>query len=70
MDDFIHQNQPQFERICQKMQTLLTRRQKLAAEEPKEIVDGVYLGNYSYAIDKQYIEQHGISLVVSCLKIE
>lgn len=70
MDELILQNQQQYERVCEKMKKLLIKKQQIYQEEPKQIVEGLVLANYSYAVNKKYLVDHGITLVVTCLKID
>lgn len=69
MDELLLPNQQHFERVCDKMKKLLIKKQQIKHEEPKEIINGLLIGNYSYALNKKYLSDHRVTLVVSCLKI-
>ena len=70
MDEILSANQPQMDRICDKVKKLLIKKQKLKQDSLIEVTPHLFLGNYCNAIDKTLLQSKKIKLVVSCLKVE
>ena len=67
--EVLEKHSTQFNSICSKMKKLLAKKQSLNSAEPKCIYPRLFVSNYSFAINKNFIESSNITLVVSCVKI-
>ena len=56
MDEIISANQPQMDRVCEKVKKLLIKKQKLKQDPLIEVTPRLFLGNYCNAIDKALLQ--------------
>lgn len=50
------------------MLQLVSLRQKQSGETPILVYNNIYVGNYWFASQEQYLRGHAIGLVVSCME--
>ena len=67
--ELISKHSTQFDSICSKMKKLLAKKQSLNSAEPKCIYPRLFVSNYSYAINKNFIQSSNITFIISCVKI-
>ena len=56
MDEILSANQPQMDRVCDKVKKLLIKKQKLKQDPLIEVTPRLILGNYCSAIDKALLQ--------------
>lgn len=51
------------------MKRLLVKKQNLIQAVPQEVIPNIFISNYAFAMDKSFLTNNNIALVVTCVKI-
>ena len=63
------QNRLLLEEASQKLKNLIIKKQSLSQNHPVRIDDHLWLGNYAYASDYDFLVENKIGLVLSVMEI-